>query len=169
MVSLRHPVAEDGVDIPQLVEQCPPLDTNSRYCNLIQAHHFRDTSIVAERDGEMVGFISGHRIPDRSNVLFVWQVAVSPAARGEGLGVTMLEALLRSNSDVEFIETTVTPDNEASAKMFQRLADSYCAPIATSTLFSREVHFEGLHDDEVLFRIGPIKRVQADRLATTPH
>jgi len=160
MFSLRHPIKEDGVGIHNLVKQCPPLDVNSRYCNLVQAHHFRDTSIVAERDGEMVGFITGHRVPDRARVLFVWQVAVSPAARGEALGNTMLDGLIGANPDIEYIETTVTPDNIASAKMFGRLADQYSAPIEKTVLFSRETHFEGLHEDEVLFRIGPLQQDQ---------
>lgn len=160
MFRLRHPVAEDGAGIYRLVKQCPPLDPNSRYCNLLQAHHFGDTSIVAERRGEMVGFITGHRIPDRDNVLFVWQVAVSPAARGEGLGNTMLDGLIRANSDVEYIETTVTPNNIASARMFGRLADRYNAPIDKTVLFSSVSHFEGFHEDELLFRIGPLRQDQ---------
>ena len=160
MFDMRHPTAEDGVGIYQLVKQCPPLDLNSRYCNVLQAHHFCGTSIVAERHGEMVGFVTGHRIPERENVLFVWQVAVSPAARGEGLGNTMLDGLIGANEGIEYIETTVTPHNIASAKMFACLADRYNASIEKRVLFSSELHFEGLHEDEVLFRIGPLRQDQ---------
>ena len=63
MPRLRKPNSVDGADIWALVKSCKPLDENSMYANLIQAEHFRDTCVVAERDGEIVGWISGHMIP----------------------------------------------------------------------------------------------------------
>lgn len=52
---LRVPTLEDGPGIHALVAQCPPLDTNSRYCNLLQCHHFADTSIVASLGQHLIG------------------------------------------------------------------------------------------------------------------
>ena len=89
---LRKPDATDGAAIWELVKSCKPLDENSMYCNLVQTDHFRDTCVVAELDGDIVGWISGYMIPDRDE-LFVWQVAVSPQARGLGLGREMLRSL----------------------------------------------------------------------------
>jgi L-2,4-diaminobutyric acid acetyltransferase len=131
------------------------LDENSRYCNLLQASHFRDTAIVAEHDGQLHGFVTGYRVPGRENVLFIWQVGVSPDGRGRGLGQQMLHKLVERVSDVTTLETTVTPDNEASAAMFERLARSLNAPIEQSVMFENERHFDGEHDDEILYRIGP--------------
>jgi len=71
---LRKPDATDGSGIWELVRKCKPLDENSMYCNLVQADHFRDTCVVAELDGMIVGWISGHMIPEKDE-LFVWQVA----------------------------------------------------------------------------------------------
>lgn len=138
-----------------LVAACPPLDTNSRYCNLLQATHFADTCILAEQEGELLGLVSGYRLPQRAQTLFVWQVAVSPQARGRGLALSMLESLLGRLPEIEFIETTVTPDNTASARLFKRLAEKRAAELKKSVLFERDRHFEGHHDDEVLLRIGP--------------
>jgi hypothetical protein len=45
---LREPGAADGPALHALVEQCPPLDPNSRYCNLLQITHFAGTAVVAE-------------------------------------------------------------------------------------------------------------------------
>jgi L-2,4-diaminobutyric acid acetyltransferase len=61
--NLRKPDANDGAAIWELIRACKPLDENSMYANLIQADHFRDTCVVAELDGEIVGWISGHMIP----------------------------------------------------------------------------------------------------------
>lgn len=152
---LRQPTPEDGAELHSLVERCPPLDTNSRYCNLLQVSHFRDTAIVAEQGDRLTGFVSGYRIPGREDVLFVWQVGVAPEGRGSGLAPKMLLALIRRLDDVRFLETTVTPDNDASAAVFRKVADRLKAPLERSVLFESETHFDGEHDEEVLFRIGP--------------
>jgi L-2,4-diaminobutyric acid acetyltransferase len=58
---------------------------------------------------------------------------------------------------VRFIETTITPGNVASETLFARVFAALSAPVERSVLFSRDEHFEGKHDDEVLYRAGPFK------------
>ncbi|NOI34143.1 diaminobutyrate acetyltransferase, partial [Vibrio cyclitrophicus] len=41
--SFREPKASDGNDIYRLISECPPLDTNSSYCNFLQSTHFSKT------------------------------------------------------------------------------------------------------------------------------
>lgn len=165
-IDLRFPEATDGMALHHLVAACPPLDTNSAYCNLLQCTHFRDTSIAAERDGELVGFISGYLVPDtvvpQARALFVWQVAVSPSARKCGLASRMLHGLLERPAcrDIEFLHTTVTPDNAPSRALFTAFAKSMSAPLTEDIWFERERHFGGAHDDEVLLRIGPFDRAR---------
>lgn len=155
--TLRRPRAEDGPALHRLVKRCPPLDENSRYCNLLQVTHFADSSVVAERDGQLLGFVTGYRVPDRDDVLFVWQVGVGPEGRGRGLAGRMLTALLDRLDGIEHLETTVTPDNAASRRVFERFARDRDAPLERSVLFHRDAHFEQAHDDEVLYRIGPLR------------
>jgi len=158
---LRRPTPEDGAALHNLVERCPPLDPNSRYCNLLQVSHFRETAIVAEQNGRLTGFVSGYRVPGREDVLFVWQVGVSPEGRGQGLAPRMLFALLARLDDVRFLETTVTPDNGASEAVFEKVADGMGVRLTRSVLFESDRHFGGTHDDEVLFRIGPFSTTSA--------
>ncbi len=108
-MTLRKPVATDGPAIWKLVRACKPLDENSLYANLIQAEHFRDTCVVAEIGDEVVGWISGHIIP-QSGEIFVWQVAVGEKARGLGLGKTMLLDLVDRDAvkQAKFMKTTIT-------------------------------------------------------------
>ena len=150
-VKLRLPTDGDGHALHQLVARCQPLDTNSVYCNLLQCTDFADTAIAAENaDGNLVGFISGYRPPARPDTLFVWQVAVDSSMRGQGLALRMLLALTArvAAHGVRFIETTISPDNAAS----HQLGISH----STSVLFSSQQHFAGLHEDEVLYRAGPL-------------
>ncbi len=155
-VLLRRPLSEDGADVHQLIGSCPPLDTNSLYCNLLQASHFSGTSVAAELDGELVGFISGYIIPERPDTLFIWQVAVAEQGRGLGLAGRMLREILArpACTAVRHLETTITPDNDASWALFRSLARKLDADCADSVMFDRERHFKGQHDSEMLLRIG---------------
>ena len=156
-ITFRKPRSTDGLAVNRLIADCPPLDTNSVYCNLLQCSHFADTSIAVERDGELVGFISGYRPPAKPETLFVWQVAVSPNARGIGLGKRMLATLAERlrPAGVKFIDTTITPDNEASWALFRSVARQFGADTAEDPFFLGDEHFGGNHADEILLRIGP--------------
>lgn len=156
--SLRQPRATDGYALNQLVKRCPPLDTNSVYCNLLQCTDFSATSIAAEHDdGELVGFISGYRPPARPDTLFIWQVAVDSRMRGQGLALKMLLSLTQraAAEGVRWLETTISPGNTASEALFARAFRELNVEPQTEVLFSRAIHFDGQHDDEVLYRAGP--------------
>lgn len=154
---LRTPDSTDGAAVHQLISRCPPLDENSIYCNLLQASHFADTSVAAEVDGELAGFVSGYIVPARPDTLFIWQVAVAEEARGLGLAGRMIREILRrpACAQVRFLETTITPDNDASWALFRGLARKLETEVNESVMFDRERHFRGRHDSEMLLRIGP--------------
>lgn len=155
MPSLRKPAAEDGANIWRLVRACKPLDENSMYCNLVQCDHFRDTCIVAEMDGEIVGWVSGYKLPDDPETLFVWQVAVSDTARGTGLGTLMLRGLLsRENcKGVTRVQTTITRDNGASWALFRKFTELSAGELSSAPYFSKDEHFDTLHDTEYMVTI----------------
>ena len=123
-ITLRTPVKDDGYRLHQLVAQCPPLDPNSIYCNLLQCSHFAETGVAAEIDGDLVGFISGYIPPQQPETVFVWQVAVHEKGRGQGLAKRMLKAIVARDAckDVTHMETTITEDNEASWALFRSFA-----------------------------------------------
>lgn len=156
---LSAPVAEDGFRVHQLIRACPPLDENSIYCNLLQCDHFADTSVKVERQGELVAFISGYIPPANPEVLFIWQVAVAPDARGHGLGGRMLRYLVDCDAcrAVRYMHTTVTPDNEASTAMFEGFARRHGAALSKDLLYHKDRHFGGQHESEIRFTIGPLR------------
>ena len=153
----RNLAPTDGMALHRLVRACPPLDPNSLYCNLLQCSHFQDTSIAAISNGDLVGSVTGYLIPGRPDTLFVWQVAVHPSARGQGLARTMLRNLLKrmATQGIRYIETSITPGNEASLRLFTGFATEQHADMVRSVMFEHELHFEGAHETEYLFRIGP--------------
>ncbi len=156
-LELKKPSALNGMEVNQLVADCAPLDTNSVYCNLLQCDHFSDTSVAAELDDALVGFISGYLLPAKTDTLFVWQVAVHESARGKGLAKKMLRDILSrpSCAGVRYLETTITRSNEGSWALFRSLAKQLNSPLNESVQFDKETHFKGKHDTEYLVRIGP--------------
>ena len=158
---LREPLATDAAALHRLIAASPPLDANSLYCNLLHCTHFSATSVAATGAGELVGFVSGYRVPDQPRTLFVWQVVVSPTARKHGLAQRMLREILSRSAcrQMEFLHTTITADNTASRALFAALARELSAPLAESVWFEREQHFAGAHADEILLRIGPLRGV----------
>lgn len=154
----REPKISDGDDIYSLIADCPPLDMNSSYCNFLQSTHFSKTSILVECNNDIAGFISGYQKPDEPEVLFVWQVAVSPRYRGHGLAFRMLKELLTREglSNVKMVETTITEDNKASWALFKKLDAMNGNSGQVSTFLDEKAHFKGKHDTEYLYRI-PLK------------
>lgn len=144
----------------RLVSQCPPLDLNSVYLYLLLTEHFSDTCILAEDEDGLMGMVSAYRPPSRTDVLFVWQVAVHERARGRGLGLGLLQALLArpALSAVQWVETTVGPGNRASRQLFSRLASGLDAALNERPLFQASLFGAGAHEAEPLLRIGPIHR-----------
>lgn len=116
--------------------------------------------MVAEIEGAIVGSISGYLIPERPDTLFIWQVAVGSAARGQGLALRMLDHIVDRDvcKDVCFMETTITEDNTASWALFGKFARGRDAQLEQEIGFDREKHFAGQHDTEMRVCIGPFSR-----------
>ena len=159
-ILLSPPESTDGSAVSELINRCLPLDTNSRYCNLLQCSHFDNTAVIAKAEGKTVGFISGYILPQADNTLFIWQVAVDSAARGTGLAQKMIRDIITrpACANITHIETTITNDNNASWSLFERIAKHYDAPLVRSVMFDRTHHFAGAHDTEMLVKIGPLKK-----------
>ncbi len=157
-IVLRAPLKTDGSEVHRLIGDCPPLDANSMYCNLLQCSHFADTSVAATRDGVLQGFVSGYILPGRSDTLFVWQVAVAESARGQGLAGQMLTHILDREqcAAVRYLETTITADNAASWALFRHFAKQRDTSLEHSVMFDEITHFANHHASELLVRIGPL-------------
>jgi L-2,4-diaminobutyric acid acetyltransferase len=159
-ITYRTPDLEDSPAVYDLVDRCKPLDLNSRYCYMLVCTHFSPTSIVAVEGGAITGLVSGYLDPRRPDTLFVWQVAVDASVRGHGVALKMLEALLARPelAEISRIETTISPSNQASQRLFKRLAANLGTEISEEPWFGKELFGGEAHEDEHLFSIGPIQR-----------
>jgi len=156
---LRPPLLEDGKAVHELIQRCPPLDVNSSYNYFLLCSHFRDSCVVAEAHRRIVGFLSAYLIPSRPDTLFVWQVAVDKAARGQGLAGRMLAHVVERPfcSGIRILETTISPSNASSRRVFQRFAEKHQAQTAEETFLEARHFGAEAHEEECLIRVGPWK------------
>jgi len=156
-VVLGAPRLNDAAAIHRLVDACKPLDLNSTYAYLLLCEHFAETCVRAEKAGRTVGFVSAYLPPQHNDVIFVWQVAVAQEMRGQGLARAMLLDLLARPvlRGRRYLETTVSPSNEPSRRLFHGLARELHAPVAERELFGKQDFGEEHHECEFLIRIGP--------------
>jgi L-2,4-diaminobutyric acid acetyltransferase len=124
---------------------------------LLLCSDFAEAGIIAAREDEVLGFVVGYRPPPRPETLFVWQVAVAEAHRGEGLAGRMLDAVLARHlaAGGRYVEATVTPSNRASSALFTGFAHRHEAPLLETPAFARELFPDGDHEDETRLRMGP--------------
>lgn len=162
-IRFRSPTPEDGADLWRLVRDAGTLELNSPYTYILMASHFADTCLVAEADeaadgDDPLGLVIAYRPPTHRDAVFVWQVAVSPAARGRGLGRRLLEELVERlrPAGVRFLEASVTPGNEASRALFRSLAREAGVPCRVEEFMTEDL-FPEAHEAEELFRIGPFE------------
>ncbi len=144
----------------RIVKESKVLDVNSSYSYLLWSKYFNKTSIVAACKGKVIGFVSGFLQPDALDTLFVWQVAVDPAFRGHGLATKLIQQLMDRvdrETDVCYLEATVTPSNIPSSKLFQGLAEKHGTDCAIFECFGKEHFPDPDHEAEMTYRIGPLK------------
>ncbi|MFG2124718.1 diaminobutyrate acetyltransferase [Streptomyces sp. NPDC048710] len=157
---IDRPTMSDGAALWRLAKDSKTLDLNSSYSYLLWCRDFAGTSAVARgADGEPVGFVTGYVRPDRPGTLLVWQVAVDSAHRGLGIAAALLDGLtarLTAERGVTRVETTITPGNTASERLFTSFATRHGADLAREVLFPADLFPDGPHDPEVLYRIGPL-------------
>ncbi|CAM5648309.1 L-2,4-diaminobutyric acid acetyltransferase [Streptomyces spiroverticillatus] len=164
VLEIDSPRVEDGAAIWRIARDSQVLDLNSSYSYLLWCRDFATTSVVA-RDrpgGDPIAFVTGYVRPERPETLVVWQVAVDNAHRGRGLAGTLLDALtlkVAASHGITTVETTITPDNVPSDRLFTSYAERRGASVSREVLFDAGVFPADpgeSHLPEVLYRIAPV-------------
>jgi ribosomal protein S18 acetylase RimI-like enzyme len=83
--------------------------------------HFRDTSFVAEDDGELAGFLCGFRSQTYEDEAYIHFVGVDPARRGAGLGRELYERFFAAVAPRTTVRAVTAPINERSVAFHRAL------------------------------------------------
>lgn len=158
-IVFRNPTTEDGKSFWEITKASGTLDLNSVYHYLIMCRHFGRTGLVAQKQGQVVGFVTAYIPPPSPDTIFVWQVAVDEKERGQGLGVHLLTRVFQNAKafGVQYLDATITPSNQASIGLFTAAARALEAPFVFKNEFFSAADFgQNVHEAEMLFHIGPI-------------
>lgn len=155
-LTIGKPTVDDGALMWKLVKEST-LDLNSPYKYIMMCEYFQETCVVVKEDEKLVGFVTGFILPERPDVVFVWQVGVDSSQRGKGLASKMLNELVArlSNGKVRYLEATITPTNIPSQSLFRGLARTHKTECVVSDCFSEDMFPVDGHEAEQTYRIGP--------------
>ena len=122
-IDIRKAREEDFLAVHQFVSTCPPLEKYFEHFYKIMLRYFQNTCFIAEAGDNIVGFLMGFVSPVHENTYFLWQVGVSPAKQGKGVGKLLLKAMESCVKEMggRRIEVTVDPENEPSLRLFRSL------------------------------------------------
>ncbi|MFI5980572.1 diaminobutyrate acetyltransferase [Streptomyces sp. NPDC051555] len=159
-VRIDRPSPGDGPLLWRLARDSRTLDLNSSYSYLLWCRDFAGTSAVArDSSGRAIGFVSGYLRPEAPGTLLVWQIAVDESVRGLGIAGALLDGLcarVAAEHGLSSLETTISPGNHASERLFASYAERHGATVAREVLFRADEFPEDGHHPEVLHRIGPL-------------
>lgn len=162
-VAVRQAYVGDGALLWELARDAGGVDLNSPYAYMMQCRNFAGTCAVAEVFGTPAGFVTAHRVAQRSDTLFVWQVAVLPEFRGLGIAKRMLDALMDQPAciGVRKLEATVTASNTASEKLFRAFAKDRGASVTVTSGFVKgDFPDDVTAEAERLFVISPVHEIE---------
>lgn len=155
-----EPVDDDGAKMWELVRDSGVLDINSPYSYLMMGKYFKETSVVAKRNGKLVGFVTAFIPPEKQDVIFVWQIGVAKSEQGKGLASRILQELVNRDAckKVRYLEATISPSNVPSQSLFRGFAKKVNTECEVFECFSEDVFPpEGEHEAELTHRIGPFR------------
>ncbi|MDD9375489.1 diaminobutyrate acetyltransferase [Streptomyces sp. ZAF1911] len=157
---IDRPRPGDGRLLWRLARDSGTLDLNSAYSYLLWCRDFAGTSAVArDASGRPVGFVSGYLRPESPGTLLVWQIAVDESVRGLGIAGALLDGLsarVAAEHGLSSLETTISPGNLASERLFASYAARHGATLTREVLFAPEEFPDRGYAPEVLHRIGPL-------------
>lgn len=155
---MRSPAPEDAVAIYELLQPYKPyVGTSPLYTYLLICEHFSETSLVVEDEArQIIAFTSAFIPPRQPNTLFLWEIAVKEGFHGNNLYIRMVREICSKVSPA-YVEATVNPSNDSSIRRLQKLSDIFGSECRQSTLFPSEYFGAVEHEDEDLYRIGPIE------------
>lgn len=128
MIKISNISGMDFMDIHELSGRIKGIVQHPAHIYKIMADHFGDTFFVAKEkdensDERLMGFMMGFISHVIKGHLFVWQIAVSPAAQGKGVGSKLLAHTIefaQSSEECSSVMATVETDNYASQSLFEK-------------------------------------------------
>jgi len=108
--------------------------------------HFHDTSFIAERSGELAGFLVGFCSPAQRDCAYIQFVGVAPEERGSGLARLLYQTFseMAAREGRRVVRAVTAPVNSASIAFHAAMGftvtgpvDDYDGPSSAKVLFEK--------------------------------
>ncbi|MDX6485748.1 MAG: hypothetical protein QOF43_901 [Gaiellaceae bacterium] len=113
-MDLRHAEPGDYARVIEVIDQWWDGREMAAMLPKLFFVHFRDTSFVAEEDGELAGFLCGFRSQTYAEEAYVHFVGVDPRRRTSGLGRALYERFFKAVAPRTVVRAVTAPVNERS-------------------------------------------------------
>lgn len=152
---LRTPEPVDGVRIAALAEGLASGNARDIPEALVGRGAFRETSVLAELDGQLLGWISAYILPYDPQTLFIWTVEVVEADRDVGISALMLGYLMRQEAcaGVTRVQTVISCDEDRPWELFRRFARWQHSRMNVQPYFTQALTPHKRHENENLVTI----------------
>lgn len=145
--TLRAPEGRDEAQMAALASGGPSKVMRRVHGSLAANRFAPETSVVAELDGELVGWALAYVLPFDRETLFIWKIEVSGDASRTGIAALMMGHLMRQDScaKVTRVQTSIPSDDEGAWALFRRFASWQRSqlkiePFVTQALFPKDRH-----------------------------
>lgn len=152
-MTIRPLTVVDSPKVQSLIADCPPLDIHTPYTYWTILSRKPSFCFGAWKDDELLGVVLA--IPSGDSV-FVWQIGVLSADRGQGIARALLDKVLTAanHSRILALEATVGPENDTSRKLFGAFASSHGFELTESDEFAVQDASGQSVGEERLLQIG---------------
>ncbi|MCE8027711.1 diaminobutyrate acetyltransferase [Halomonas daqingensis] len=157
----KQPTIHDAKDMYHLACETTQLDRYPEYFYLLWCRDFQETSLIAKKDGDLIGFVIGYIRPDFPSTLLIWQQATQKSVINRGLGVRLLNDLICRCKDrgVDFVEATIDPCNYTAERTLLGISKMHRTSMEKAVIFEQK-HFSVEHHAEMLVKVGPLPAVE---------
>jgi len=116
--------------------------------------HFKNTSLIAEEDDEIIGFLIGFLSQDQSDEAYIHFVGVHPDYRKKDIGKTLYEKFFTKvkMADRKIIRSITSPVNKTSIAFHQKMGFVLERGDKTVDGVAVKVNYDGFGNDRVLFK-----------------
>ncbi len=121
MVRIRHAESGDYGRVIAVVDDWWGGRTMAAMLPKLFFIHFRETSFVAEEEGELAGFLCGFRSQTFDDEAYIHFVGVNPAHRGAGIGRLLYERFFAAAQPRSVVRAVTSPLNERSVAFHEAL------------------------------------------------
>ncbi|TDQ41075.1 GNAT family N-acetyltransferase [Aureibacillus halotolerans] len=157
-MNIRHLLEKDALPVKRVINEWWGGRDMIQMVPRLFFQHFNDTSFVAERDGEMIGFIIGLRSQSRANEAYIHFIGVHPGYRKEGVAGMLYERFFQTalaNNEAVTVRCITSPINKASVAYHKAMGFE----VVSGTENEDGLHVQSDYDGDGVDRVAFVRTI----------